>query len=136
MFLRQKLIYPINMIQLCAGLFFEQDHLLNLIIFGVFAKRWPKCARISKQKLIQPKIRSMNFFLTLTVRRHFHRKDFKWKKNIGVRDYFLKKRKLCMQNLTKERKQSPVVILQKWTFYNTFIRCLRLRIIRKSDQGV
>ena len=28
--------------------FFEQDHLLNLFNLGVYAKRWPKCARISK----------------------------------------------------------------------------------------
>ena len=34
------------------GWFFEQDHLLNLFILGVYAKRWPKCARISKQKLM------------------------------------------------------------------------------------
>ena len=33
------------------GSFFEQDHLLNLFILRVYAKRWPKCARISKQKL-------------------------------------------------------------------------------------
>ena len=31
--------------------FFEQEHLLNLFSFGVYAKRWPKCARISKWKL-------------------------------------------------------------------------------------
>ena len=31
--------------------FFEQDHLLNLFILLVYAKRWPKYARISKQKL-------------------------------------------------------------------------------------
>ena len=34
------------------GSFFEQDHLLNLIILGVYAKSWPKCARISIQKLM------------------------------------------------------------------------------------
>ena len=33
------------------GWFLEHDHLLNLFILGVYAKRWPKCARISKQKL-------------------------------------------------------------------------------------
>ena len=55
---------------------------------------------------------------------------------MGVRGYFLKKRKLYMQNLAKERKQPPVVILQKSIFYNIFIRCLRLRIIRRSDYGV
>ena len=35
-----------------SGWFSEQDHLSNLIILGVYAKWWPKCARISKQKLI------------------------------------------------------------------------------------
>ena len=34
------------------GSLFEQDHLLNLLISGVYAKRWPKCARISIQKLM------------------------------------------------------------------------------------
>ena len=32
--------------------FSEQDHLLNLFILRVYAKRWPKCARISKEKLM------------------------------------------------------------------------------------
>ena len=31
-----------------VGSFFEQDHLLNFIILGVYEKRGPKCARISK----------------------------------------------------------------------------------------
>ena len=72
------------------------------------------------------------FFPFLTVRRPFHIKDFKWKKNMGVRGYFLEKRKLCIQNLKKERKQPPVVILQQSIFYKIFIRCLWLRIIRGS----
>ena len=55
---------------------------------------------------------------------------------MGVRGYFQKKRKLYMQNLTKEWKQPPVVILQKSIFYNIFIRCLWLRIIKRSDYGV
>ena len=33
------------------GSFFEQDHLLNLFILRFYAKRWPKCAHIWKQKL-------------------------------------------------------------------------------------
>ena len=41
-----------------------------------------------------------------------------------------------MKNLTKEWKQPPVVILQQANFYNIFILCLWLRIIRRSDQGV
>ena len=58
------------------------------------------------------------------------------KKNMGVRGQFLKKRKLCLQNLTKEWKQPPVVILQQANFCNIFILCLQIRIIRRSDQGV
>ena len=62
-------------------------------------------------------------------------KDSKWKK-MGVRVSFLKKRKLSIQNLTEERKQPPVVILQLAIFYNIFIMCLWIKIIRTSDQGV
>ena len=47
-----------------------------------------------------------------------------------------KKKKLCMQNLTKEWKQPPVAILQQASFYNIFILCLWLRIIRRSGQGI
>ena len=83
-FLVQKLIYTINIwLNFVFGSCFEQDHLLNLFISRVYAKRLPKCARISIQKLMQPKIWSMIFFLTLTVRGPFHRKDFKWKKIWG-----------------------------------------------------
>ena len=52
-FLAQKLIYTINIwFNFVFGLFFEQDHLLNLFVSGVNAKRWPKCAHISIQKLM------------------------------------------------------------------------------------
>ena len=54
-------------------------------------------------------------------------------KNYGVRGYFLKKKEAL---LTKERKQPPVVILKQSNFYNIFIRCLWLRIIRGSAEGV
>ena len=86
-FLAQKLIYTINTwFNFMVGSFFGQDHLINLFILGVYAKRWPKCARISIQKLMQPKIWSITFFLNLTVRGTFHRKDFKLKKkrNTGL----------------------------------------------------
>ena len=64
-FLAQKLIYTINIwFNFAFGSFFEQNHLLNLFILRVYAKRWPKCARISLQKLMWPKIRSINLFLT------------------------------------------------------------------------
>ena len=46
------------------------------------------------------------------------------KKKIGVRGYFLKKRKLCMHNFRKERKQPPVVIQHQPMFCNKFIYSL------------
>ena len=55
---------------------------------------------------------------------------------MGVRGQFLRKRKLCLQNLTKEWKQPPVVTLQQGNFRNIFILCLQIRIIRGSDQSV
>ena len=62
--------------------------------------------------------------------------NVKKKKKMGVRGQFLKKWNLYMQNLTKEWKQRPVVILQQTNFYNIFILRLWLRIIKRSDQGV
>ena len=50
-FLTKKLAPEISF-NFVFGSFFEQDHLLNLFVLGVNAKRWPKCARISLQKLI------------------------------------------------------------------------------------
>ena len=37
-----------------------------------------------------------------------------------VRGYFLKKRKFCIQNLMKERKQPPVVILQQANLFRDY----------------
>ena len=37
---------------LCLAHFLKQDHLLNLIVLGGYANRWPKYARFSKQKLM------------------------------------------------------------------------------------
>ena len=77
----------------------------------------------------------MIFFSTLAVRRTSTGRILS-EKNMGLRGYFLKKQKLYMQNLTKERKQPLVVILQRSNFYNIFIRCFWLRIIRRSAYGV
>ena len=130
----QKLICTINIwFSFVSGSFFGQDHLFNWIILGVYSKKWPKSVRISRQKLMQKKNWSMIVFLTLAVGRPFRRNDFKWKKNFGLRGYFLRKWKLYMQILTKEQKQPPVVIVQRSIFHNLFIWCLWLRIIRRSD---
>ena len=61
----------------------------------------------------------MIFALTLAVKdTSIERIFIEEKKNMGVRDYFLKKRTLYMQSLMKEQKQPQVVILQKSIFYN------------------
>ena len=60
-----------------------------------------------------------------------HRKDFKWKKKYGGTGQVFEKRKLCLQSLTKEWKQPPVVILQQVNFRNIFILCLLVRIIKR-----
>ena len=60
------------MIWLCVLLIYWTRSSIKLIILGVHEKRWPKCARISKQKLKYPKIFSnFDWFLILI---------FKWKK--------------------------------------------------------
>ena len=52
-FLAPKLVYTISIwFNFVFGSIFEQDPLLNVISLGVYTKRWPKCARISKQKLM------------------------------------------------------------------------------------
>ena len=77
----------------------------------------------------------MNFFLTLTVRGLFHRKDFKRKKIWGYGVNFWKN-PFYTQNLTKERKQPLVVIPEQAILYSIFILCLCLRIIGTSDQDL
>ena len=52
----------------------------------------------------------------MTVRRTFHRKDFKWNKIWGYGAIFWKKWKLWMQNSAKKRRQPSVVILQQSIF--------------------
>ena len=56
-----------------------------------------------------PKSVRQFFFVALTVRK-------KKEKKYGDTDHFLRKRKPWMQNLTKEWKQPPVVILQQLIF--------------------
>ena len=53
-FLTNRLIYTIGIWFhfLCLSHFFEQNQLLNLIFLGGYMKKWPRCACISKQKLM------------------------------------------------------------------------------------
>ena len=57
-------------------------------------------------------------------------------KKYGGMGLISEKRKLCMQKLTKEWKQPPVVFLHQATFHNIFILCFWLRIERRPNQGV
>ena len=52
----------------------------------------------------------MIFFLTLTVRGPFHRKDFRRKKYVGT-ELISEKTEALYAKLNIEQKQSPVVIL-------------------------
>ena len=115
-FLAQKLIYTINIwFNFVFGSFFQQDHLLNLFISGVYAKRWPKCARISIQKL-----------------RTTH-----WAKKYGGAGLVSEKTEALYAELNKtvEAATSSYFATGEFVRY-IYILCLWLRIIRRSDQGV
>ena len=80
-FLAQKLIYIINIwFSFVFGWFFEQ---LNFFISGVYAKRWPKCARISHTKTDVAQ-NLIDFFPNLTLRGPFHRRILSEKKYGGM----------------------------------------------------
>ena len=74
----------------------------------------------------------IDFFVIFTVREPFHRKDFKWKKYGGM-ELISEKTKVL---LAEEWKYPPVVTPQQMIFYNVFILCLWLRIIKSSNKGV
>ena len=95
------------------GSFFVQDHLLNSFILGVYAQRWPK-VHVFQNRNWGP----------------FHRKEFEWKKLYGGTGLVSEK--------TKALNVEPNEIMEAATknFYNIFILCLWIRIIRRSDQGV
>ena len=115
-FLAQKLIYTTNIwFNFVCGSFFQQDHLLNLFISGVYAKRWPKCARISIQKL-----------------RTTH-----WAKKYGGAGLVSEKTEALYAELNKtvEAATSSYFATGEFVRY-IYILCLWLRIIRRSDQGV
>ena len=133
-FLAQKLIYTINIwFKFVLGSFFEQNHLLNIFISGGYAKRWPKCARISIQKLMQPKIWSMIFFLTLTVRGPFHRKDFKWKKYGGT-GLISEKTEVLYAELNERAEAATGSYSVTGDFLQYIYLYLWLRIIGTSNQ--
>ena len=136
-FLAQKLIYIVNIrFNFVFGSFFQQDHLLNLFISWVMRKDDLNVPVFQYKNWRSPKSDLRIFFLTLTVRGHFHRKDFKWKNIWWYEVNFWKERKFYTTNLTKERKQPPVVILEQAILYSISIVCLYLRIIGTSDQDV
>ena len=82
----KKLIHIINIwFYFVFGLFFEQDCLITLIIFGVYAKNDLNVHIYFKTETAVAQNWIDDFFLTLTVRGPFNRKDFKWKKICGYR---------------------------------------------------
>ena len=61
--------------------------------------------------LMQPKIRQIIFF-NFDCQKTLSWEGFWVEGDMEVRGYFLKKQKLCVQSLAKERKQPAVVIQQ------------------------
>ena len=78
----------------------------------------------------------MVFFLTSTVRRSFHRKDFKWKKCRGT-GLFSEKTEAFHAELNERAVAAASSYSAAVDFLqNIFIPCLWLKVIRRSDQGV
>ena len=84
-FLAQKLIYIINIwFNFVFGSFSEQDHLLNILISGVMWKDDLNVHIFHYKNWCSPNLID-DFFLTWTIRGPFYKKDFKWKRNMGIR---------------------------------------------------
>ena len=79
-------IYDLNS---CLAHFYGQDHLLKLIILGVYAKVDLNVHVFQDRNWCSTKSDRI-FFLALVVRRPFHRKNFKWKKIWWYRASFWK----------------------------------------------
>ena len=115
------------------GTFFEQDRLLNLIILGVYVKRWPKYAGgISKTETDVAQNLTDDFFLTLTVRGTFHRMDFKWKKIGGTGGYFLKKMEVWYAELN-ERVEAAA---SSYSAAGDFLQNIYSAIMAKNHQKI
>ena len=109
----------------CAKPFLRNKYILYLcvwLIFWFMRKDYLNVHTFQNRNCWSPESDQWFFDWTLIVSGPFHRKDFKWKTILGYEVNFWKK--LCMQNLTKEWKQPPVVILQQEIFLNIFILCL------------
>ena len=133
-FLAQKLIYTFNIwCNFVFGSFFWWKSCIKLNYFSSVCKKMTRCvcAHFKTETDVAQNLIDDFSFLTLTVRGPFHRKNFS-EKNMGVQGWFLKTKKR-KQNLTKEQKQPPVVILQQVILYNIFILFLRLRIITRCE---
>ena len=74
-------------------------------------------------------------FLILTVQGHIHRKDFKWK-NIWRHGVNFWKCSFLYAELKERAEASSNSYSVTDSFYNIFIMCLWLRIIRTTDQCV
>ena len=130
--LAQKLIYAINIwFNFVFASFFDQDCLLNLIILAVYAKRWLKYAGVSKQKLMQAKIWSMIFFLTLTFRGPFPRKFFKGKRYGGT-GLLSEKWKFCMHKFN-ERVEAAT---SSYSAADDFLQYIYSMIMAKNHQKI
>ena len=101
-FLSQKLIYAINIwLNVVFGLFFEQDHLLNLLISGVYAKDGLNVHVFQYKNWRSPKPDRW-FFLYLWLSEDLYiRKSFKWKKKYGSTGLISEKSEVLCEELNE-----------------------------------
>ena len=119
-FLAQKLIYTINIwFNFVFGLFVEQDHLLNLFILGIYAKRLPINVHVFQYKnWCSPKFDWLIFFW-LPLSEDLSIGRILSEKKIGVTGLLYDRTEVLYAEFnTKERKQPPVVTLQQATLYS------------------
>ena len=106
------------------------DYPSNLFAIGVFAKRWPKCARISIQNWCSPKSDRW-LFLTLTVRAPFHRKFFKWKKYGGA-GLISEKTEALYADLNKRAEAAT----SSYSVTGDFLKYIYFVLLTKNPQNI
>ena len=129
---RKNWFYTIN---ICSNLthFFEQDYLLNLVIVGVYEKRWPKCPRISKQKIVQPKIWLIFFFKLWLSKDLYIGKILSRKKYVGPSLISVKIEALYLE--LSKRAESATSSYYAMGDFLQYIYSVFVAIIRRPDRG-
>ena len=100
--------------------------LMFLIISVVYTKKWPKCVRISKLKLMLAKIWSIIIFQTLTARGNVDLSVgiILSEKNYGGTGLISEKTEALYAELNERVEAATSSYFRQPIFYNIFILCL------------